>query len=126
MSDHRTSPRYNKRLRAVLITEESGKRVSFQGKTHDISSDGTSFVSGYNIAAVAPVSVYLMLEPGDAKRPPVVFEAQCKIASSVLSPQQGGFRLGLQFIKMPGENRQVLQKFLAPLMAHARGMAHHV
>lgn len=123
MSDNRTSPRYNKRLRAVLITEENGKRISIQGKTQDISSDGTSFISERNIVPSHPVTVYLMIDPGDAKRPPVVFEAQCKIVSSVLSPQQGGFRLGLQFTKMPGENKQVLQKFLAPLMAHARGIA---
>lgn len=123
MSDHRITPRYNKRLRAVLITDESGKRVSFQGKTQDISSDGTSFVSEYNIAVARPVTVYLMLDPGDAKHAPVVFEAQCNIVSSVLSPQQGGFRLGLQFTKMVGEGRQVLQKFLAPLMTHARGIA---
>jgi len=123
MSDNRSSPRYNRRLRAVLITEENGIRVSIQGKTQDISSDGTSFISERNFVSSHPVTVYLMIDPGNAKRQPVVFEAQCKIVSSVLAPQQGGFRLGLQFTKMPGENKQVLQKFLAPLMALARGIA---
>ncbi len=123
MSDNRSSPRYNKHLRAALITEENAKRISIQGKTQDISSDGISFISERNIVSSYPVTVYLMIDPGDANRQPVVFEAQCKIVSNVLSPQQGGFRLGLQFTAMPGENRQLLQKYLESLMAHARGIA---
>jgi len=106
------------------VVDENGKRNSIQGKTLDISSDGTSFVSSLNIQLAQEGTLYLMLNPGDAKNPPVVFETQCKVISCVLAPQQGGFRLGLHFTKMPGENKQVLQKFLAPLMAHAREAAH--
>lgn len=124
MSDNRSSPRYKARLRAVLIVEDGGKRNSIQGKTLDVSSDGTSFVSSFNIQVAHEGNLFLMLNPGDAKNPPVVFETQCKVVSCVLSPQQGGFRLGLLFTKMVGENKQVFQKFLAPLMAHARGAAH--
>ena len=123
MQDNRSSPRFNKRLRAVLHLEENGRSTPIQGKTQDISSDGASFVSAYNFASARPGTVFLMLDPGDTKHPPKVFEAQCKIVSSVLSPQQGGFRLGLQFTKVAAESKQMLQNFLVPLMTHAGGMA---
>ena len=125
MQDNRNSPRYKKHLRAVLIIEESGKRSSIKGTTQDISRDGTSFISEYNIVSSNIVTIYLMLDPGDATHAPKVFEAQGNIVSSVLSPQQGGFRLGIQYTKISADNKQVLQKFMAPIMAHARGMAHH-
>jgi c-di-GMP-binding flagellar brake protein YcgR len=106
------------------VVEDNGRRNSIQGKTLDISSDGTSFVSSFNIQLGHEGNLFLMLNPGDAKNPPVVLETQCKVISCVLSPQQGGFRLGLHFTKMSAENKQVLQKFLVPLMAHARETAH--
>lgn len=124
MSDNRSSPRYSKRLRAVFVVEVDGKRNSIQGKTLDISSDGTSFVSSFNIQIAREGNLFLMLNPGDARNPPEVFETQCKVISCVLSPQQGGFRLGLHFTKMSAENKQALQKFLVPLMTQARGVAH--
>jgi len=124
MSDSRSSPRYSKRLRAAFAVEDNGKRNSIQGKSLDVSSDGISFVSSRNIQIGHEGNLFLMLNPGDAKNPPEVFETQCKVISCVLSPQQGGFRLGLHFTKMSAENKQAFQKFLAPLMAHARQAAH--
>ncbi|MFA7268547.1 MAG: PilZ domain-containing protein [Sterolibacterium sp.] len=114
MQDNRTSTRYVKRLRAVLVTEEKGRRTTIKGRTHDVSIDGASFISEYNIVSANPVTICLLIDPGDAKHPPAVFEAQGKIVNSVLSSQQGGFRLGIHFIKVAAECNQMLRKFLAP------------
>ena len=124
MQDNRSSPRFNKRLRAVVITEENGQRSSIKGKTQDISHDGISFISEFNLISSRAVTVYLMLDPGDATHPPKVFEAQGKVVCSVLSPQQGGFRVGINYTKISADNKQVFQKFLAPIVAHAREAAH--
>jgi hypothetical protein len=59
----------------------------------------------------------LLVKPGDATNPPVIVEAESKILSSVLSPQQGGFRLGMEFVKIVGEGKQILQKLLIERMA---------
>lgn len=124
MEENRTTQRYAKRVRAVLIREENGQRKTIQGKTHDISLDGASFISQYNIVSAAPITICLLLDPGDAKRPPAVFEAQGKIVNSVLSPQQGGFRLGIHFTKVAADSNQILRKFLAPpSRAHASAVA---
>ena len=117
MQDHRSSPRCIKHLRAVLITEENGKQSKLNGKTQDISLTGVSFVSRYNISCPRSATVCLLISPGDEFHPPVIFEAESKILSSVLSPQQGGFRLGMEFTRIVGEGKQILQKLLVARMA---------
>ena len=102
-----------KRLRAVIIYEENGRPTKIHGKTQDISTSGVSIVTDYNLASPHPITVCLLIHPGDQMNPPVVFEAQSKIVSSVLSRQQGGFRIGIEFRKIEGDGAQVLHRFLA-------------
>jgi hypothetical protein len=116
MQDNRKNHRYIQHLRAVIITQEDGKLVKTHGKTQDISISGASIISEYNLLSPHPVTVCLLINPGDALNPPVIFEAQSKIVSSVLSHQQGGFRLGIEFIKIEGDGQKVLKKFLGPTM----------
>ena len=117
MEDNRSSPRFVKRLRAVLNVEEKGKQTTIHGKTQDVSITGVSFISELNLAIPQSATVFLLISPGEGTKQPVVFEAQCNIVSSVLSPQQGGFRLGIAFTKVAGEGKQVLQKLLVARMA---------
>lgn len=114
MEDKRKEQRYSKRLRAVIITDENGKLVRTHGKTHDISLGGVSIISDYDLNSRLPVTVYILVEQGDPKHPPLIFEASCKIVNSVLSGQQGGFRIGCQFIKFIGEGEKILKKHLLP------------
>lgn len=120
MQDDRSSPRYVKHLRAVLIIEENGKQPTIHGKTQDISLTGVSFISRYNLSSFPqPATVCLLISPGEGTNQPVVFEAQSKIVSSVLSPKQGGFRLGIEFTKVAGHGKQILQKLLVARLAQA-------
>lgn len=113
MEDHRKSQRHVKRLRAVILYEENGKPAKIHGKTQDISTSGVSIITDYNLMSTHLITVCLLIHPGDPVNPPVVFEAQSKIASSVLSRQQGGFRIGIEFRKIEGDGAQILHKFLA-------------
>ncbi|MFA6310027.1 MAG: PilZ domain-containing protein [Sterolibacterium sp.] len=113
MEDHRHSQRHARRLRAVIICDETGRPAKTHGKTHDISTSGVSIISDYSLLSPHPITVCLLISPGDQIHPPVIFEAKSKIVSCVLSRQQGGFRIGVEFLKIAGDGAQVLHKFLA-------------
>ena len=114
MEDHRKQPRYVKRLRAVIIEDEGGKLAKTHGKTHDISLGGVSVISPYALHSHQAVTVCVLIEQGGPDNPPLMVAASCKMVSCVLSGQQGGFRLGFQFIKFENDGEKVLKKFLAP------------
>ncbi|MCX7174533.1 MAG: PilZ domain-containing protein [Proteobacteria bacterium] len=117
MEESRRSQRHAKRLRAVIILDENGKLAKTHGKTQDVSTSGASIISDYNLLSPHPITVCLLINPGDQINPPVIFEAKSKIVSSVLSRQQGGFRIGVEFLKIAGDGAQVLHKFLATSVA---------
>jgi len=117
MAENRKDLRHSKRLRAVIIVDEGGTQSRTHGKTQDISASGTSIISEYNLSSPHPITVCLLLHPGDRVNPPVIFEAKSKIASSVLSSQQGGFRIGVEFVGVAGDGARLLQKFLSASLA---------
>ena len=117
MAENRKDQRHSKHVRAVIIIDEDGKQSRTHGKTHDISTSGASIISGYNLRSKQTITVCLLLHPGDQKSPPVVVEAKSKIACSVLSSQQGGFRIGVEFVSVEGDGAMLLQKFLAASLA---------
>ena len=117
MAEHRKDQRHSKRLRAVIIVDENGTQSRMAGKTQDVSERGASIISQYNLTSPHPIIVCLLLHPGDNVTPPVIFEAKSKIASSILSSQQGGFRIGVEFVGIAGDGAKLLQKFLAASVA---------
>ena len=117
MAENRKDQRHSKRLRAVIIIDENGKQSRTHGKTQDISISGASIISDYNLASKHPITVCLLLHPGDQINPPTVFEAKSKIVSTVLSRQQGGFRIGVEFVSVAGDGAKLLQKFLSASLA---------
>ncbi|MBI3525681.1 MAG: PilZ domain-containing protein [Betaproteobacteria bacterium] len=122
MEDNRKTPRGSIRWRCVLVTEEKGRRVSAQGKTHDINITGVAIISERNIPLQAIVTVHLLVHPGDRNTPQLIVEAQGKIMNSVLSSQQGGFRLGIQFLKFADDSKQLLQKHLPKGLPQSAGV----
>lgn len=114
MEENRQSPRHSKRLRAVIISDDNGSASKIHGKTLDISATGVSIISDYNLNTSGPVNVCLLMHPGDRGSPPVIVEAKSRVIYSILSRQQGGFRISLEFTKFVDDGAKVLKKFLAP------------
>ena len=112
MEDNRVSPRCSIRWRCALVVEEHGRQETIQCRTNDVSSSGVSVICHRNIPPPKAVTVYLLIDPGDDTRPQVVVEAQGQIRNNVLSGQQGGFRLGIEFAKFARDGKQILQKYL--------------
>lgn len=112
MDDNRKSPRCTIHWRCAIAIEEHGRRETIQSRTNDVSMTGVAIICHRNIPPPKAVTVYLLIDPGDESRPQVIVEAQGEIRNNVLSGQQGGFRLGIQFIKFARDGKQILQKNL--------------
>lgn len=127
MENDRKSPRCSVHWRSAILFEEYGRRETLQCKTNDISSSGVSLICQRNLPLRHGVTVYLLIDPGDGKRPQLIVESQGEIMNSVLSGQQGGFRLGIQFTKFAGDSKQLLLKHLpkdlAPAVKRAAAVA---
>ena len=61
----------------------------------------------------------MLIDQGDESRPQVIVEAQGEIRNNVLSGQQGGFRLGIQFTEFARDGKQILQKNLPKEMVQS-------
>lgn len=117
MEDSRKNQRHAKRLRAVLIVDEDGNQSKTHGRTHDVSSGGASIISDYNLVSKHPITVCILLRPGDPINPPLIFEAKSRVVHSVLSRQQGGFRISVEFLDIAGDGATTLKKFLSASLA---------
>ena len=122
MEEHRKSPRGSIHWRGLVVTEENGRRRTAHGKTHDVSLTGVSVVCDLNLPLFIPVTVYLLVHPGDHVHPQLMVEVQGKIMNSVLSSKQGGFRLGILFTKFAGYSKDLLQKHLPKGLGKAPSM----
>lgn len=112
MEENRSNPRSVIHWRCALVLENNGGQETIHCRTHDVSITGVSVICHRNISAPRPVTVYLLIDPGDEHRPQSIVEVQGSIVNNVLSGQQGGFRLGIQFGKFAGDGKQLLQKYL--------------
>jgi len=112
MEDNRKSPRCSLHWRCAIVIENHGKQETLQTRTNDISMTGVSVICHRNVPPPKPVTVYLLVNPGDENHPQVIVEAQGEIRNNVLSGQQGGFRLGIQFTKFLRDGKQILEKNL--------------
>lgn len=117
MVDNRKSARCAIHWRCAVVVEGNGNDETIHCRTNDISLDGVSVICHRNIQPPHPVTVHLLVEQGGSGRPQLVVEVRGSIVNNVLSGQQGGFRLGIQFAKFAGEGKQLLQKHL-PSVGH--------
>lgn len=124
MDDKRKYQRYAIHWRSAILVEERGEPETIQCRTDDVSISGVSVICHRNIPVPHPVTVYLLIHPGNENHPQVIVEAQGSIVNNVLSGPQGGFRLGIQFTKFARDGKQLLLKHLpkqsAPVAARVQ------
>lgn len=112
MEDGRKFQRCSIHWRSALSIAGNGGAETLQCKTNDISAGGVAVICPRNVSPGCELTVYLLIDPGGPTHPQVVFEAQGKVMNTVLSGQQGGFRLGIEFTKFAGDSQQLLKKHL--------------
>lgn len=112
MEENRKHQRCPIHWRSAIVVEDYGKPETIQCKTNDISINGVSVICHRNVAVGHPVNVFLLVDPGGPSHPQVIVEVLGKIMNNVLSGQQGGYRLGIQFSKFARDGQQVLRNHL--------------
>ena len=122
MEDSRKNPRCTIHWRSAIVVKDNGGEETIQCKTNDISISGVSLICHRNISPPQAVTVYLLIDPGSHNHPQVIVEAQGQIRNNVLSGQQGGFRLGIEFTKFAKDGKQVLTNHLPRDMAQSTRM----
>lgn len=112
MEDKRKTPRVLVHWRSAIVFAANGEQSKIEGISHDVSSDGVSVICHRNIPANRAVMVYLLIRTGDRDKPEMVVEAQGKVIYCVLSGEQGGFRVGIEFLKFAGEGKNILERYM--------------
>ncbi|MCX7177030.1 MAG: PilZ domain-containing protein [Proteobacteria bacterium] len=112
MEDKRKIPRVLVHWHSAIVSEADGEPVTTQGMTYDISDDGVSVICHRSIPVDDVVTVYLLIHTGIEDHPELVIEAQGKVIYNVFSGEQGGFRLGIRFIKFAGASEKILLKYM--------------
>lgn len=93
-------------------------QLTFQGnivkpiKTLDISAGGCSVVLDVNppLKIQAVMHINLPVGPGSFK----VFEVNVQVMNSIYSSNDGGFRLGLMFLKPPAPLVNAIERIIHP------------
>lgn len=111
--DLRASARYMVDWKMALIFDRGEEKLTYQGRTFDLSMHGTAMLTRHNVFSKTPVTILLAPPPlhkGGSKK---VIEIQCHQVYSVYSGAQSCFRLGLNFVKFKGDGKNILRETLA-------------
>lgn len=106
-AEAREHHRYLVNWRAAIIHDGAQGKSSFYGRAHDISMDGASFCSDYNIQFTEAVILLLALPSLNAGQKKQTLEIRCKIVYCRLSRQM--FRVGLKFLGFKDEEKKLLE-----------------
>lgn len=106
-SEKRTYERVTLRTQATILLSD---KKTIKVRTLDIALGGMAIVADGNPNPGVVFNIQLTL-PLRADVPPL-FEAKVKVAHSVLSGKEGGFKIGLQFIDLNDAAESMLVQFL--------------
>lgn len=112
-SDPRASSRYMVDWRIALVFDHKEEKLTFRGRTYDLSMNGTAMLTHHNVFSKAPVTILLAPPPlhkGGSKK---VIEIQAHQVYAVYSGEHSCFRLGFKFIKFKGDGKDILRETLA-------------
>lgn len=89
------------------------EKLTFQGRTYDLSMNGTAMLTRNNVSSPAPVTILLAPPPlhkGGGKK---VIEIQAHQVYAVYSGPLACFRLGFNFVKFKGDGKNALKDMLS-------------
>lgn len=110
--DLRATPRYMVDWRIALVFDEGEEKFTYQGRTYDLSMNGTAMLTHHNVFAKGPVTVLLAPPPlhkGGSKK---VIEIHARQIYSVYSGALSCFRLGFDFVGFKGDGKKILKDML--------------
>jgi c-di-GMP-binding flagellar brake protein YcgR len=107
-AERRVTDRKTLRTRATIIL---GQTQAFEVRTLDLSTGGMGIVAQANPrpGTLMGIRFMLPLKPGGYHP----FEARAKVAHSVYSASEQGFKIGLSFIDLSPEAAAAAQRFVS-------------
>lgn len=106
-SEKRTHERVTLRTQATILLSD---KKTIKVRTLDIALGGMAVVADGNPNPGVIFNIQLTLPLREDT--PTLFEAKVRVAHSVLSGKEGGFKIGLQFIELSNAAESVLEQFL--------------
>lgn len=106
-AERRTHGRHAIHTEVILDLADSRRLV---GRTLDVGKGGMGIVADINppYGSTFKVRVLLPTRPRGAG----IFEAEVRAVNSIYTSRDGGFRIGVQFVKVSPEAEDVLNRFL--------------
>lgn len=106
-SEKRIHKRITLRTSATILLPD---KKTIKVRTLDIGSGGMAIVAdgNPNQGVIFNIQMILPLHTGI----PPIFEATVRVAHSVLSGQEGGFKIGLQFVELNDSAELALNQFI--------------
>ncbi len=111
--EHRQHRRYPMHWDVVVVFDEGDERPKFQGRTHEISIEGTSVLTDTNVYSSDPVTVLIAIPPLHHGQRKTIVEARGRMRYTVHSSDHGQFRIGIHFETFKGDGRAILNSSLA-------------
>lgn len=124
--ENRKFKRYPMQWKAAVIFGHAEKRPVLHTRTIDLSVAGSAFLSQANDLAGSVVTVLLAQPLPDGKNAPKTVKASAKVVSAVEAMNAEGFRYGLSFLRIPGDDLEVLEKMLNVVASAGRVEMAHV
>ena len=109
----RASPRYMVDWKIALVFGEGTGKLTFRGRTFDLSMHGTAMLTHANVFSKSPVTILLAPPPLRRVDSNKVIEIQAQQAYSVYSGSLSCFRLGFKFIRFKGDGKHILEDMLS-------------
>lgn len=103
------APRYAVHWKIGILYEKNGKNEIFHGRTFEVSTTGTSFLSQHNIFKDDNVTVLLALPWYRDNQQEKIIEIKARIIHTVLSTENQSFRTGMQFISFKDDKEHFLE-----------------
>lgn len=111
-ADHRAADRYHVRWKIALIFDEHENKLTYHGRTDDLSLIGTGMHTDTNIFTRSPVVILLAPPPLHTGHRQKVIEITARQVYAVYSGASACFRLGFEFLHFKEDGLQILKERL--------------
>lgn len=111
MSEKRAYNRFPFRWPVALVFDHvKEKHATYHGTTRDLSLNGCSLLTDYNIYTSHPLTLLISLPAESPLGKRQVLEIRARMCYTLLAAELDRFRCGIEFISFKGDARNQLQR----------------
>ncbi len=107
--DQRKFTRYPMQWKIAIVFDGEEHRPTFHGVTNEISQEGLSLLTDYNLFTEDPVTLLLAIPPKNSAQRNKIVEIRARMIYTVHSAGHDRFRIGVHFERFKGSGRKLLE-----------------